>query len=349
MRKSLKWTAFALVIAALTMCGGCGARTAYAQRIIDAAPAGCRTVAHDALDAAQGLGVEKSDYKTLEALLSTIELKTRPFRHNGFNSNERPETALFILDAIQKVVTKDSQFTERVLLHESLRKRQFNCNTLTTLFVAAGQRMKLPISAADAPRHAFVRWTGKTFEINWETTIGKPIDTAVYKRMFNIDERAVHKGTYLRTLSIDEVRAYALNAAALEWQERGETQKAVEFLQKAIMRRPRMVAAYSNAGAYFMALGDYTMAFRLLNDAIDLDPRNATAYFNRGILLEFMNRNDDAIASYTAAIESDPSFSPAYLQRAGIFLNEDKEALFRRDFEMVILLQLNPNATKVAH
>jgi tetratricopeptide (TPR) repeat protein len=349
MKKSLKWTVFAVVLAALAMCCGYGVRAAHAQQLNNTMPPTQWTVAHEALDAAQGLGVKKSDYKMLEALLSTIELKTRPFRHNGFNSNERPETALSILDAIQKVVTKDSQFTERVLLHESLRKRQFNCSTLTTLFVAAGQRMKLPISAADAPRHAFVRWTGKTFEINWETTIGKPIDTAVYKRMFNIDERAVHKGTYLRTLSVDEVRAYALNTAALEWHERGETRKAVEFLQKAIMRRSRMVAAYSNAGAYFVALGDYTMAFRLLNDAIDLDPHNTAAYFNRGILLELMNRNDDAIASYTAAIESDPSFSSAYRRRAGIFLDENKEALFRRDFGMAILLQLNPRVEKASH
>jgi len=350
MRKSLKWTVFAVVLAALTMCCGCGARAAHAQQTNKALPPTQWTVAHEALDATQGLGVQQSDYDTLEALLSTIELKTRPFRHNGFNSNERPETALFILKTIQEVIMKDARLDDdTLLLHEGLRKKQFCCSTLTTLFVAAGQHMKLPISAVDVPKHAFARWTGKTFEINWETVLGEPVSTALYKRAFDIDERAVRKGTYLRTLSPDEARSYALNVAAMEWFKRGEIKKAAELLQGSIRHHQSGVIAYSNAGAYFVVLGDYTMAFRLLNDAINLDPHNAPAYFNRGILLELMNRNDDAIASYTAAIESDPLFSPAYRRRAGIFLDENKEALFRRDFGMAILLQLNPRVEKASH
>ena len=45
-------------------------------------------------------------------------------------------------------------------LHKVLSERAGNCIGLTSLYVALGERLGLPLVAMGLPRHVFLRWEG---------------------------------------------------------------------------------------------------------------------------------------------------------------------------------------------
>jgi regulator of sirC expression with transglutaminase-like and TPR domain len=89
------------------------------------------------------------------------------------------------------------------LITNYLKSRKGNCVSMPLLFVILGQKLGINVTIAHAPEHFFVRYTdqlGKNF--NLETTTGAGLKKdASYQREFEISQKAIDNGLYLRAMS----------------------------------------------------------------------------------------------------------------------------------------------------
>ena len=84
--------------------------------------------------------------------------------------------------------------------------------------------------------------------------------------------------------------------------------------------RKNITAAYYNRGSAYATKGELDRAIANLSKAIALNPKYADAYNNRGRAYEKMGDKEQAIADYRKALEIDPSNQLAKnnLKRLGV-------------------------------
>jgi tetratricopeptide (TPR) repeat protein len=98
----------------------------------------------------------------------------------------------------------------------------------------------------------------------------------------------------------------------VEWQAKGNYDRAIADYGEAIRLNPRHANAYSNRGIAWSAKGDNDRAIADYGEAIRLNPQYAYAYRNRGLAWRAKGDYDRAIADYGEAIRLNPQFASAY-------------------------------------
>ena len=78
---------------------------------------------------------------------------------------------------------------------------------------------------------------------------------------------------------------------------------------------PSNAAALANRGETYRRKGDSERAVADLNRALDLDPNDVIAWYNRGIAYDDLGDRDHAIADYTRAIQLEPDDARYYNNR----------------------------------
>jgi tetratricopeptide (TPR) repeat protein len=106
---------------------------------------------------------------------------------------------------------------------------------------------------------------------------------------------------------------------AWSYHVRGEDDRAMTDVQKALSLDPNDGEALSTRGTLYYLSGDYTRAVADLNRAVRLRPRSASAWNNRGAALLGLERTDEAIPDFDKAIALSPSYTQAYLNRGLAF------------------------------
>ncbi|MBI4681408.1 MAG: hypothetical protein HY753_09475, partial [Nitrospirae bacterium] len=125
------------------------------------------TIAHEVLQLERDSGIEVpfSVEEKLNAFLQTIQ---SAFSHAPHYSYDIKDT----LNHIASVIDQEVTVTEghmNVFSH-ALRQRIMDCTSYCALYLAAAQRMRLPISLAILPSHAYIIWQKTDKEsICWET------------------------------------------------------------------------------------------------------------------------------------------------------------------------------------
>ena len=104
------------------------------------------------------------------------------------------------------------------------------------------------------------------------------------------------------------------------WSRKGDFDKALADLNKAIELTPNSAEAYHDRGWAYLLKGDLDEAVADFNRAVDMEPSYAEAYCNRGLARKGQGRRAEAIADLGKCIELT---SDANLRdRAGRALNE---------------------------
>jgi superkiller protein 3 len=99
-------------------------------------------------------------------------------------------------------------------------------------------------------------------------------------------------------------RCYEL---ALRYKERGEYDKAIEELQRAVEINPRFVEAHNQLGILYGKVALYEKAVQECRRATELDPSFASAYYNLGVLYqEHLQNPVEAIIAYKSYIHLRP-------------------------------------------
>ena len=107
--------------------------------------------------------------------------------------------------------------------------------------------------------------------------------------------------------------------SAVQAEESGEKQRAIELYQNIIQREPGYAPAYINLGTLHFHLRQYKRAEELYRRATELDPRYVLAFFDLGNVMDELQRPDESIAAYLRAVELSPRYADAHYNLALAF------------------------------
>jgi regulator of sirC expression with transglutaminase-like and TPR domain len=194
-----------------------------------------------------------------------------------------------------------------------LRRRRGHCVGLSTVYLALGYRVGLPLFGVSVPGHFFVRWDGEGLRQNVETTArGLAHDDAHYVERFRIAPGLVDRGVYLQSLRRREVLVEVLNNRANFYWDRGDVARASRDLDRVVQVSHNFPRAYVGRG--FMALhrGDLDVARRELQRAIEIDPEFPRAHLLLGAVHLSEGRVDAAEACLRRALRvEEPGYALA--------------------------------------
>ena len=93
---------------------------------------------------------------------------------------------------------------------------------------------------------------------------------------------------------------------------KGDRNKAIRHLRKAVEAQPEFFEAHYNLGVHYQALEQWENATRAYLRAIELRRNTARPNFNLGVIYHNQGKLDQAIERYRQALEYDPSFAEAH-------------------------------------
>ncbi len=104
--------------------------------------------------------------------------------------------------------------------------------------------------------------------------------------------------------------------AAVQAEEAGEKQRAINLYQEILSIDPQYAAACINLGTLFFHLRQYGRAEELYRRATEADPGYVLAYFDLGNVLDELERIDESIAAYLKAVTLSPRYADAHYNLA---------------------------------
>jgi tetratricopeptide (TPR) repeat protein len=144
-----------------------------------------------------------------------------------------------------------------------------------------------------------------------------------------------------RQISRNPNDAVARHNRGVEYEKKGDYDRAFTDYDQAIRLNPQYALAYHGRANAWRHKGDYDRAIADYDQEIRLNPANAEAYNGRGNIWYDKGNYDRAIADYDQAIRIDPKFAQAYGNRGGAYENKN-------DYDRAIAsydesLRLDPN------
>ena len=129
---------------------------------------------------------------------------------------------------------------------------------------------------------------------------------------------------YRQILKIDDAHSDTLHLSGMIAHRRGNNQRAVELIRKAIALSPAQAPYYANLGTILYAQGQFDEAALALEWALALDPDLAEVHNNLGNIFQTQNKLEAAVACFERALILNPQCAEA-LSNLGIALQaQDK-------------------------
>jgi predicted O-linked N-acetylglucosamine transferase (SPINDLY family) len=114
--------------------------------------------------------------------------------------------------------------------------------------------------------------------------------------------------------------APAIRVLALILSGKGQVERAVGCLQRAVELQPGMAEWYDNLGAMLGMLGRSADAEVACREALRLEPRNASAWNNLGLALRFLHRMEEAEEAHRSALAIEPNHLDSHLNLGTVLL-----------------------------
>jgi len=225
---------------------------------------------------------------------------------------------------------RDSVFTSALMM------KRGNCLSTSLLYYLAGSELKLPVTLAFLPEHAFVRWDDGKNVINIETTDkGAPFTDKMAMDLFELQEADRKPNTYLCHLEPREIRAHLLANWSTVFFSLQNTARSDALLQQALDLCPenrglRLFEArqFLFNGAIEKAEASYKKLLQLDNDSPWASNTAAMAYSQ---FLQARGRIDEAIKIVSDRMGSAPIHMKVnFLKQAGTLLRH------KRNFPLAI-------------
>ena len=104
--------------------------------------------------------------------------------------------------------------------------------------------------------------------------------------------------------------------AAVEAEEAGDKQGAIDIYEEIVAADPQFAAAAINLGTLYFHQRQFDRAEALYRQATEADSGYVLAYFDLGNVLDEMGRLDESIAAYQKAISLSPRYADAHYNLA---------------------------------
>jgi tetratricopeptide (TPR) repeat protein len=112
---------------------------------------------------------------------------------------------------------------------------------------------------------------------------------------------------------------------AVQAEESGEKQKAIQLYEEILSIDPEYAPAYINLGTIHFHLRQFARAEELYRQATVVDPGYVLAYFDLGNVLDELQRQDESIVAYCRAIALAPRFADAHYNLALAYERKGKK------------------------
>jgi tetratricopeptide (TPR) repeat protein len=120
-----------------------------------------------------------------------------------------------------------------------------------------------------------------------------------------------------------------------------EDMALIDFTE-AINAGTKNADVYQGTGVIYGSKGDLNKAVLFLDKAISLDPKKGPAYYNRALMYEKLGQKDEAINDYNMALIYNPDGALEILNnRSNLFLETGRFREAKLDFDYLIYLQSN--------
>jgi tetratricopeptide (TPR) repeat protein len=121
--------------------------------------------------------------------------------------------------------------------------------------------------------------------------------------------------------------------AAVQAEEAGDKQRAMELYEEIIALDPSYAAAYINLGTIQFHLRDFERAEYLYRRATEVDPSYVLAYFDLGNVLDELERLEESIEAYRKAVELAPRYADAHYNLALAYERSDRHRAALRHWQ----------------
>lgn len=150
--------------------------------------------------------------------------------------------------------------------------------------------------------------------------LGAMVDPIRRQLLFDFD-RAGQKDARrdpepLRRPGESQRRLQELFLNAVQAEESGDKQRAIDIYREIVAVDPAYAAAYINLGTIYFHLRQFERAEELYRRAGEEDPDYVLAFFDLGNVLDELNRMEESIAAYRHAVSLSPGYADAHYNLA---------------------------------
>jgi len=138
-----------------------------------------------------------------------------------------------------------------------------------------------------------------------------------------------------RILKQDPQNAEAYFMFGLNFQELGDTLRAINSYQQAVELDPDILDAWISLGQLHAGLGN-AIAERFFDNAIRVAPQQPETHFAKAAYLSDQNRLEEALATYEQLITVSPQFTAAYFNSGLLLMDLDSLDRARDMFDLAI-------------
>jgi protein O-GlcNAc transferase len=171
------------------------------------------------------------------------------------------------------------------------------------------------------------------------TTIAESFATAIGHHQAG--RLQIAEPIYRSILAADPNHADALHLLGLIQHQRGDHDRAIEYLQRAIGLQGQQAIYHSNLGEAYRALRRFREAISCYRRALDIDPAFAGVYYNLGNALKDDGQLTEAIEAYQRALQLNPNDAKANNNLGNVLRTQDEFAEAARCYRRAV--QLSPN------
>lgn len=134
-----------------------------------------------------------------------------------------------------------------------------------------------------------------------------------------------------------------LFSLALDHQNAGRLQEAVNHYVAAIGAQPTFAIAYNNLGNVLVRMNKPDQAMEAYDRALKINPKYAEALNNKGSLLHLLRRYQEAELCFHGATFHNPEYVEAYINLGAVLQEQGQIRLAIKTFDIAI--HLDPNNT----
>jgi tetratricopeptide (TPR) repeat protein len=130
-------------------------------------------------------------------------------------------------------------------------------------------------------------------------------------------KEAVAEPAPMRPRGVDPQRNQQdLFLAAVQAEESGERQRAIQVYEQIVAADPSYAAAFINLGTIYFHMRQFGRAEELYRRATEVDPDYVLAFFDLGNVLDELDRPEESIAAYEQAVALAPRYGDAHYNLA---------------------------------
>ncbi len=185
--------------------------------------------------------------KSMDKMLS---VKTFLFDAGMWNNNQP-----FVYDLSDPL----GRMLENKLLSNFIKTKKGNCISMPFLFLILGKKMGIDVVASTAPLHIFIRFkddfTGDVWNVE-TTNGGNPARNVWYVQQFQISEKAIRNGVYLKDLTKKETISLMLMEVEQFYVENHEYENALVICDLALKYYPNYAYAMVKKGNAYAGILD---------------------------------------------------------------------------------------------